>query len=448
MTTSRRIPFIKDAAMNVVEVFSMSKANHIGILNHRLTIGGVDTVSLAQEYGTPLYVIDEKRIRENFRTFKSAFPSADIYFAAKANWNLSVLRILASEGAGADVFSDGELYAALLAGIPPNRILFNGNSKTAYELQMAIDSEVRVSVDSMDELYALSDLSVKSGKVVDIAFRVNPDVSPDTHPKIATGLASSKFGIGYKEVLKAYEEAKELSGVDPVGIHCHIGSQILDVSPFGEAVERMMDIAEQITRLGITLDFVDMGGGLGIPYQEGMLTPTPHDLADTILPIFRRRSEDIGISPRLVLEPGRYIVGDTSILLAGVTTVKRSARNFVGVDAGLNLLIRPAMYDAYHEVAVANKADLAGAEMYDIVGPICESGDIIARDRKLPLIEPGDVIAVFDVGAYGFSMSSQYNGRCRCTEIMVSDGSVDVIREQEHYGDLIAKQKIPARLLA
>ena len=426
----------------------MSKANHIGIRNHHLTIGEVDTVSLAQEYGTPLYVVDEKRIRENFRTFKSAFPDADIYFAAKANWNLSVLRILATEGAGADVFSDGELYAALLAGIPRERILFNGNSKTAYELQMAIDSEVRVSVDSMDELHALSSLAVKSGRAVDIAFRVNPDVSPETHPKIATGLASSKFGIGYKEVLKAYEEAKELAGVNPVGIHCHIGSQITDVSPFGEAVERMMDIAEQITRLGITLEFVDMGGGLGIPYQKRMATPTPRDLADTILPIFRHRSEDIGISPRLVLEPGRYIVGDTSILLAGVTTVKRSARNFVGVDAGLNLMIRPAMYDAYHEVAVANKADITRVETYDIVGPICESGDIIARDRKLPLIEPGDVIAVFDVGAYGFSMSSQYNGRCRCAEIMVSDGSVDVIREQEHYGDLIAKQKIPARLLA
>ncbi|MEA1894135.1 MAG: diaminopimelate decarboxylase [Euryarchaeota archaeon] len=425
----------------------MSKANHISIRNHHLTIGGVDTVSLAQEYGTPLYVIDEKRIRENFRTFNSAFPDADIYFAAKANWNLSILRILASEGAGADVFSDGELYAALLAGISQKKILFNGNSKTVHELQMAIDSGVRVSVDSMDELHKLSDLAIKAGKVVDIAFRVNPDVSPDTHPKIATGLASSKFGIGYKDVLNAYDEAKKLSGVNPVGIHCHIGSQITDVSPFGEAVERMMDIAEQITRLGITLEFVDMGGGLGIPYQKEMATPAPRDLADTILPIFRRRSEDIGISPRLVLEPGRYIVGDTSLLLAGVNTVKRSARNFVGVDAGLNLMIRPAMYDAYHEVAVANKAGLEGAEIYDIVGPICESGDIIARERKLPLIEPGDVIAVFDVGAYGFSMSSQYNGRCRCTEIMVSDGSVDVIREQEHYGDLIAKQKIPARLL-
>ncbi|MEA1944777.1 MAG: diaminopimelate decarboxylase [Euryarchaeota archaeon] len=421
--------------------------DHISIQNHHLTIGGVDAVSLADEYGAPLYVTDEQRIRRNFRTFKEAFPDADIYYAAKANWNLAILRILASEGAGADVFSDGELYVALLAGIPPDKILFNGNSKTAYELQMAIDSGVRISIDSPDELHVLSDLSVKSGKTVDVAFRVNPDVSPDTHPKIATGLATSKFGIGYKDVLNVYEEARELPGVNPVGIHCHIGSQITDVSPFGEAVERMMDLVEQITKLGIDLEFVDLGGGLGIPYQKDMKTPEPRDLADIILPVFDARSRSIGIAPRLVLEPGRYIVGDASILLAGVNTVKRSARNFVGVDAGLNLLIRPAMYDAYHHVVVANRADLAYEETYDIVGPICESGDIIARDRKLPLIEPGDIVAVLDVGAYGFSMSSQYNGRLRCAEVLVCDGCVDVIRERECYGDLIAKHVVPARLL-
>jgi len=420
---------------------------HIEIQDHHLRIGGVDTVTLAREFGTPLYVTDEKRLRENFRTFAGAFPGADIYYAAKANWNLSVLRILASEGAGADVFSDGELYVALLAGIPAERILFNGNSKTRHELQMAIDAGVRVSVDSLHELHALSELAEESGRIVDIAFRVNPDVSPDTHPKIATGLATSKFGIGYKDVLQAYEEAKELSGVNPVGIHCHIGSQILDVSPFGEAVWRMMDLVEQITRIGINLEFVDLGGGLGIPYQEDPKAPTPADLADMILPIFEERSEAIGISPRLVLEPGRYIVGDTGLLLTGVNTVKRSAKNFVGVDAGLNLLIRQAMYDAYHEVVVANKADLMGAELYDVVGPICESGDIVAKERMLPAIEPGDVIAVLDSGAYGFSMSSQYNGRVRCTEVLVNCGRVDVVRKREDYGDLIAKNVMPARLL-
>ncbi len=424
-----------------------SISDHLGIQNHHLTIGGVDTVSLAQKYGTPLYAIDEDRVRRNFRTFRGAFPDADIYYAAKANWNLAILRILASEGAGADVFSDGELYAALLAGIPPDRILFNGNSKTLNELQMAIDAGVRVSMDSLHELYALSDLAVRSGKTMDVAFRVNPDVSPDTHPKIATGLAASKFGIGYADVVEAYKEAKKLRGVRPVGIHCHIGSQITDVAPFGEAVEKMMDLVEQITRLGIDLKFVDLGGGLGIPYQKEMETPEPRDLAGAILPTFNDRSKSLGISPKLILEPGRYIVGDASILLTGVNTIKKAAKTFVGVDAGLNLLVRPAMYDAYHEVVVANKADLDGTETYDIVGPICESGDIIARNRKLPPIEPGDVVAVLDVGAYGFSMSSQYNGRCRCAEVLVSAGEVDLIRGREGYGDLIAKQVVPARLL-
>ena len=426
----------------------MSKiSDHLGIQNHHLTIGGVDTVSLTQEYGTPLYVLDEERVRRNFRTFRGAFPDADIYYAAKANWNLAILRILASEGAGADVFSDGELYAALLAGIPPDRILFNGNSKTLNELQMAIDAGVRVSMDSLHELYALSDLAVRSGKTMDVAFRVNPDVSPDTHPKIATGLAASKFGIGYADVVEAYKEAKKLRGVRPVGIHCHIGSQIIDVAPFGEAVEKMMDLVEQITRLGVDLKFVDLGGGLGIPYQKEMETPEPRDLAGAILPTFNDRSKSLGISPKLILEPGRYIVGDASILLTGVNTIKKATKTFVGVDSGLNLLIRPAMYDAYHEVVVANKADLDGTETYNIVGPICESGDVIAKDRKLPPIEPGDVVAVLDVGAYGFSMSSQYNGRCRCAEVLVSAGRVDLIRGQEGYGDLIAKQVVPARLL-
>jgi len=422
-------------------------SDHLGIQNHHLTIGGVDTISLTQEYGTPLYVIDEDRVRRNFRTFRGAFPDADIYYAAKANWNLAILRILASEGAGADVFSDGELYAALLAGIPPDRILFNGNSKTLNELQMAIDAGVRVSMDSMHELYALSDLAVRSGRTMDVAFRVNPDVSPDTHPKIATGLAASKFGIGYADVVEAYREAKKLRGVRPVGIHCHIGSQITDITPFGEAVEKMMDLVEQITRLGIDLKFVDLGGGLGIPYQKEMETPEPRDLAGAILPTFNDRSKSLGISPKLILEPGRYIVGDASILLTGVNTIKKAAKTFVGVDSGLNLLIRPAMYDAYHEVVVANKADLDGTETYNIVGPICESGDVIAKDRKLPPIEPGDVVAVLDVGAYGFSMSSQYNGRCRCAEVLVSAGRVDLIRGREGYGDLIAKQVVPARLL-
>ncbi|HID28078.1 MAG TPA: diaminopimelate decarboxylase [Methanosarcinales archaeon] len=419
--------------------------NHLDIKNGHLVIGGIDTVELCKEYGTPLYVTNEERVRENFRAYKNAFPEADIYYAAKANWNLSILNILAQEGAGADVFSGGELYLALLARIPASKILFNGNSKTDEELKMAVDAKVRVSVDSLDEMYALSDVASKEKKVVDIAFRVNPEVSPETHPKIATGLKTSKFGIPHDEVVHAYKEAMELSGINPIGIHCHIGSQILDVSPFKEAINKMMDLVEQITRLGINLEFVDIGGGLGIGYEKNIVPPTPKDLADAILPIYNKRCYAIGLNPKLILEPGRSIVGDTTILLSKVNTLKIGDKKFVGIDAGFNLLIRPAMYDAYHYVVVANKAREKVEDIYTIVGPICENGDIMAQDRTLPKIEKGDIIAILDAGAYGFSMSSQYNGRLRSAELLVNKGKVEVIRRRESYSDLINNQLIPVR---
>ncbi|MHC1567294.1 MAG: diaminopimelate decarboxylase [Candidatus Syntropharchaeia archaeon] len=405
-----------------------------------LIIGGLDAVELAEKYGTPLYVSDERRIRENFREFRRAFPDADIYFAVKANGNVTILRILAQEGAGADVFSDGELYLALFAGIPKEKILFNGNSKRDDELRMAVETGVRISVDSMDELRALS----RIGKEVEIAFRVNPDVSPSTHPKISTGLRESKFGIPWNEVTSAYAEAANLENVIPVGIHCHIGSQILDLDVFSEATERMMDLVEEVLSIGIELEFVDLGGGLGIPYREEEEKRTPEDLAEAILPIFERRRKSMGISPRLILEPGRYIVANSTILLSRVNTVKK---HFVGIDAGFNLLVRPVMYDAYHRVAVANKMDKEPKKRYTIVGPICESGDIIARDRMLPEIEKGDLIAIFDTGAYGFSMSSQYNGRTRCAEVLVYDGRADIIRKRETFDDLLHNQIIPDRFL-
>ncbi|TKY92148.1 MAG: diaminopimelate decarboxylase, partial [Candidatus Methanomarinus sp.] len=320
--------------------------NHLEKRNGHLIIAGVDTTNLTQEFGTPLYVTNEQRIRDNFNTYQKAFSHADLYYAAKANYNLTIMRILAQEGAGADVFSDGELYMALLAGIPGDRILFNGNSKTDRELAMAVETGVRISVDSLDELHALSRIASSGQKTVDIAFRVNPDVSPKTHPKISTGLKTSKFGIPHQDVVAAYKEAVELPGINPIGMHCHIGSQILDTSPFSEAINRMMDLVEQVTRLGVELEFLDLGSGLGIPYKKGEMVPTPQDLADIVLPIFNKRSQAIGIKLKLIIEPGRYIVGDTTILLTTVNTVKTAIKKFVGVDAGFNLLIRPAMYDS------------------------------------------------------------------------------------------------------
>jgi len=420
--------------------------DHLDEKNGHLTIGGADVIDLTQEYGTPLYVIDEGRIRSNYRRFATAFPDADIYYAAKANGNLAVLRVLAQEGAGADVFSDGELYAALLAGILPDRILFNGNSKTDAELRMACETGVRVSVDSLEELKNLSRIASEDNKEVEIAFRVNPDVSPATHPKIATGLAQSKFGIPHDKVLACYEEALSLEGVRPVGIHCHIGSQILELSPFAEMMIRMMDLVEGLkNKLKLELDFVDIGSGLGIPYTG--TAPTPIDLANTVLPIFFERASALDIRPKLVLEPGRYIVGDTSLLLCTVNTVKEAYSTFVGVDAGFNLLLRPTMYDSYHEVIVANKLDKTSDHTYTIAGPICESGDILARDRRLPRVEKGDLIAVLDTGAYGFAMSSQYNGRTRASEVLVNEGEAELIRARESYGDLLMGQNIPPRLL-
>ncbi|MCX9011588.1 MAG: diaminopimelate decarboxylase [Candidatus Methanoperedens sp.] len=421
--------------------------NHLEIQNNHLIIGGADAAELAEKYGTPLYVTNETRVIENFSAYREAFPDADIYYAAKANGSFALLRLLARAGAGADVFSYGELYMALLAGVPAEKILFNGNSKTDFELQKAVELGVRISVDSRDELHTLSGIAGRAGKTAEIAFRVNPDVSTPTHPKISTGLKTSKFGIPAEEVVDIYREAADLPGIAPCGIHCHIGSQILDTEPFIEAAQKMMDLVEKLAGIGIDLKFVDMGSGLGIPYKKGERTPTPGDLADAILPVFNERTQALGISPKLILEPGRYIVGDTTILLTRVNTVKKAAKNFVGVDAGFNLLIRPAMYDSYHYVVVANKASSQPEETYTIVGPICETGDVFAKDRELPRIEKGDIIALLDAGAYGFSMSSQYNGRPRCAEVLVKDGEADVIRSREDIEDLMAKQRLPARLL-
>ncbi|CAG0988985.1 diaminopimelate decarboxylase [Methanosarcinales archaeon] len=422
--------------------------DHLEIKNNHLMIGGADTTVLAEQFGTPLYVTNESRVIGNFSAYRKAFPDADINYAAKANGSFAILRMLAREGAGADVFSFGELYMALLAGIPREKILFNGNSKTDFELQKAVEIGIKVSVDSLDELHTLSKIADFLGKTVEIAFRVNPDVSPKTHPKISTGLRTSKFGIPSEEVVDAYKEANELPGILPAGIHCHIGSQILDTTPFTEATHKMMDLVEKITALGINLKFVDMGSGLGIPYKkdEGQ-APTPLDHAKAILPVFEERTRTLGISPRLVLEPGRFIVADTTILLARVNTVKKAARNFVGVDAGFNLLVRPTMYDSYHHVVVANKANSKPEDTYTIVGPICETGDIFAKDRTLPHIEKGDLVALLDAGAYGFSMSSQYNGRPRCAEVLIKDGEADVIRSREDFVDLLNGQKLPARLM-
>ncbi len=411
-----------------------------------LAVEGVKVTEIVRETGTPVYITSKALLESNLKAYKEAFPDSGLLYAVKANNNLALMKIIASHGFGADVFSDGELYLASLAGFSKERILFNGNSKSREEIEMGVTAGVKFSVDSLDELRIISDVAREFGKEVEIAFRVNPDVDPKTHPKIATGLRESKFGIPHEMVGKAYEMALKLDGVVPVGIHCHIGSQLLDLSPFVHALNKVMDIAREIEKLGVELKFVDMGGGLGIDY-EGKGAPTPKDLANAILPEFEKRKAELSSDVQLWLEPGRSIVGNTTVLITRVNAVKRSYKNFVAVDAGFNILIRPAMYGSYHRVAVANKMDAEPEEVYTVVGPICESGDILAKDRMLPRVEAGDLIAVFDAGAYGFVMSSQYNGRPRCAEVLVNGDRWDIIREKESYGDLIAKQRLPEWLL-
>ncbi len=427
----------------------MRLPGHLGVRNGHLFIGQHDTVGLAEEYGTPCYVTDEERIRQNFLRYNSAlrehYADVQLLYAAKANGNLSVMKVLAKLGAGADVFSSGELHLALLAGMPPEKLLFNGSSKTREDLELAVEKGVRVSVDSLDELRQLSEVAKNKNKEVEISFRVNPALEVPTHPKIATGLATSKFGIPAEQIIDAYKAAVGSDNITPVGMHCHIGSQILDVVPFAKAAEVMVGLAGKITELGVRLKFIDLGGGLGIPYnRENDRMPTPEEYANAVMPVFVKGIEKLGIRPELWVEPGRYLVGDSTVLLTRVNSVKKAHKNFVNVDAGFNLLIRPAMYDSYHEVIVANRADEEAGETYTVTGPICETGDILAADRRLPVIVDNDLIAVLDAGAYGYAMSSQYNGRPRCVEVMVKGDKSAPMRRKESIIDILnTMQNLP-----
>ncbi len=417
-----------------------------------LMLGGADLVELAEKFGTPLYVYDEQRIRQRYREFCDAFSSYGdvlICYACKANTSLAVLHILRGEGAGADIVSEGELYLALKAGFPPEKIIFTGNNKTDRELERAVEAGVVINLDSLHELSRLEEIVEKSGAEARVSFRVNPEVSPETHPHLATGLRESKFGIHEQDVLKAYERAMRCSRLEVVGIHMHIGSQITKAEPFLEAAGRLLDIAGRLKKqLDLELEFVDLGGGVGIRYSAEQPYITPAQLAEALLPVVEDKLAEHSLSrPKLIFEPGRYIVGDAGVMLTRVYTIKETPyKKFVGCDAGFNLLVRPVMYGSYHEVVVANKASHAPVEEVTVAGNLCESGDLLAKDRMLPKIEKGDVLAFLDAGAYGFVMSSQYNSRPRCAEVLVNRGRAELIRYAEDFEDLVQKQVVPDRL--
>jgi len=409
-----------------------------------LYFDGVSAKELAEKFDTPLYVISEKRIRENYRRLNNAltrnYEKTRIYYAAKANSNLSVLKILESEGAYLDAVSPGEVFMALTSGFTPERILFTGTSIRNDELRFLADSCVTVNVDSLSQLDRLLKMAVPTV----LSVRINPEVGAGHHSHVITAGKNSKFGLWEDDALKAYATAKK-AGVERFGIHMHVGSGVLDVEPFVLALEKLLSIAKKVhDKLGLTFEFVDIGGGLGVPYkpEEGELDLTV--FSDKVLSLFKTRISEYHLGePFFCVEPGRYLVCDASVLLTAVNTVKVTPfKKFVGVDAGFNTLVRPTMYGSYHHVLVANKVNAPEKETYDVVGPICESGDVLAQDRRLPKIQEGDLLAVLNAGAYGYAMSSQYNARPRAAEVMVKNGKCTLVREREQLDDLMSGQRM------
>ncbi|HEY0196124.1 MAG TPA: diaminopimelate decarboxylase [Methanobacterium sp.] len=415
-----------------------------------LSIGGADALKLAEEYGTPLYVVDEDRVRDNYNRINKAFSSQysdfKIFYACKANTNLAVMRILEEEGSSIDAVSSGEIYTSLLAGYSPERILFTGNNATDEELKFALETGVRINLDSVSALERLSQLP--GAECREISFRVNPKVGAGHHNHCITGGDLSKFGVMEEEAVNAYGQAIDL-GFKPVGIHSHIGSGILDPEPFKLAVHTLMDTAGHVYReLGVQFEFVDFGGGMGIPYEPQESLLDINKFAEEIVGLFKEKLYQYNMgNPTLCLEPGRYIVGDASYLLTRVNTIKQSYRKFAGVDAGFNTLLRPTMYGSYHHIVSAHDPLAEPTQEIDIAGNICESGDLFARGRPMPDLKEGDLLAILNAGAYAFSMSSQYNSRPRTAEVLVKDDESDLIRERETFADLLSKQNLPARLL-
>jgi diaminopimelate decarboxylase len=409
-----------------------------------LFFDGFSAKELAEKYDTPLYVLSEKRIRENYNRLFTAlikgYKYVRIYYAAKANTNLTVLRILQSEGAYLDTVSPGEVFMGLSSGYTPERILFTGTSVRNDELKMLADANITVNVDSISELERLLKFAVPSI----ISVRVNPEVGAGHHNHCITAGPDSKFGLWEEEVIQAYAIAKR-ARVEHFGIHMHIGSGILEIEPYALAVEKLLSIAKRVhEEVAIDFEFIDIGGGLGVPY-----TPEDKDLdlsefSSKIVGLFKSKVKEYELGkPFFGVEPGRFLVCDASILLTSVNTVKMTpSKKFVGIDAGFNTLLRPAMYGSFHPILVANKLQRANKETYDVVGPICESGDTLAKDRKLPLIDEGDLLAVLNSGAYGFSMSSQYNSRPRAAEVMIRQNKDILVRKREELFDLMTSQRM------
>ena len=398
---------------------------------------------IAEKVGTPFYLYSKSTLVNHFNVVDQAFSELPhiVCFSVKANSNVAILRLLADQGAGADVVSGGEIFRALKGEIDPQKIVFAGLGKTASEIEYALKEEILMfNVESSQELMLINEIAKRMGVQAPIALRVNPDINPKTHPYVATGLKKSKFGIPLKGAMAEYEVAQKLPGLNPIGVHQHIGSQILELGPFEDSVTKIVKLAKSLKVLGMDIQYINIGGGFGIQYTDEE-APTPEQYAGALVPLLR----DSGAT--IIMEIGRMITGNSGILVTRVLFDKQGEeKRFVIVDAAMNDLIRPSLYQAVHHVAPVVYREGAREVKVDVVGPICESADFLAREHVMLEVQPGDLVAVFTAGAYGFSMSSNYNSRTRVPEILVSGRKAFVIRRRETYEDLVRGEAIPKDL--
>ena len=418
-----------------------------------LYFAGKNTLELSKEYGTPIYVISENMIRERYKYLKfllnSEYENNRIHYAVKANSNLSILKILHSEGAFFDCTSMGEIYMCFKADISPEKIIYTGNMFTDEDFTFAVENKVLINLDSVSQLKRLAKIHDDLGMEKHlISFRINPEFGAGHHIHTITAGKTIKFGILEEQAIEAYSKAKEY-GFKKFGIHQHIGSGVLNAQDFKKPVEKYISIINKIAKtLEIEFEFIDFGGGLGIPYRP-LEEPLDFDIyKEVVIKPFKKliNSEDIG-APIFKIEPGRFLTAESSILLTQINTIKNNGyKLFAGVDAGFNTLLRPTLYNSYHHIISCNKKCKEPPLTYDITGPICESGDILGKNRELNKLKEKDVLAILDVGAYGFTMSSTYNSRPRSSEILINNGKLYKIREAESFDDLLKHQNIPDHL--
>jgi diaminopimelate decarboxylase len=420
--------------------------HHFAYRDGVLHAEAVNLASLAQAVGTPFYCYSTATLERHYRVFAGAFADVPslVCYAVKANSNQAVIATLAKLGAGADVVSGGELKRALAAGVPPGKIMFSGIGKTAAELALALDENILcVNVESEPELELLSAIATGKGRIANVSVRVNPDVDAKTHAKIATGKSENKFGIPISHARDIYAKVAKLAGLRVIGVDMHIGSQIIELSPFDDAFALLSDFVRQLRADGHTISHVDLGGGLGIPYRDdNEPPPDPSAYAEVVKRATR------GLNCKLIFEPGRLIVGNAGILVTRVLYLKRGdAKTFLIVDAAMNDLIRPTLYEAHHEIQpVAAAASDAPRILADVVGPVCESGDFLALDRDMAEPNPGDLLAVMTAGAYGAVQSGTYNTRPLIPEVLVRDGEWALVRPRLEADQLIGLDKLPSWL--